>query len=238
MTRALEKELGLTAAYFGGHSLGEYSALCAAGAVPLDVAVRVVRRRGALMQAAVDPGKGAMVAVIGEGIATKDLRAALEGVEVDVANRNSRNQIVLSGLASHMDLACSNVGEALGAPLELVTLTVSAPFHSRHMRVIEPEFREVLDSVSLRLVAPRARCVTANFTGGFHTGDLGDLASSLTHQISGVVDWIANMEALAKVADRILEIGPNRPLRGFFKTAGREITSIVSLKTAEKALAS
>lgn len=238
MTRTLEKELGLTAAYFGGHSLGEYTALCAAGAIPLDVAVRGVRKRGELMQTATPPGKGAMVAVIGEGIATRDLRTALEGLEVDVANRNSRNQIVLSGLATDMDLACARVRESLGEPLELVPLTVSAPFHSRHMRVIESEFRDLLQSVSARFVAPRARCVTANFTGGFHTGELGDLVDSLTRQISGVVDWIANMDALGKVADRILEVGPNRPLRGFFKTTGRDITSIVSLKAAEKALAS
>ena len=190
------------------------------------------------MQAAVERGDGAMVAVIGEGIGTRDLRPTLEGMAIDVANRNSRNQIVLSGLASDMDLACSKVREAVGTPLEFVPLTVSAPFHSRHMRVIEGEFRGILESVSSRFVASRARCVTANFTGGFHTGELGDLVESLTRQISGVVDWIANMDALGKVADRILEVGPNRPLRGFFKTTGREITSIVSLKSAEKALAS
>ena len=229
MTRALEKELGLIATYFGGHSLGEYAALCASGAMPLEVAVRIVSQRGALMQAAAPAGKGAMVAAIGEGIGELDLRPALEGVEVDVANRNSRNQIVLSGLASDMDLACAKVREAVGAPIELVPLTVSAPFHSRHMRAVELEFRGLLESMGPRLVAPRARCVTANFTGGFHTGELGDLIDSLTRQISGVVDWIANMNALGNVADRILEVGPNRPLRGFFKTTGLEITSIVSL---------
>jgi malonyl CoA-acyl carrier protein transacylase len=239
MIRALHQELGIAPQVFGGHSLGEYSALCAAGAIPLAIAVRLVRKRGELMQAAVPLGKGAMVAVLGEGIATTAaLRPALEGLEVDVANLNSKNQIVLSGLASDMDRACARVREAAGAPVELVPLAVSAPFHSRHMRVIEPEFRGLLESVGSNLAPVHARRVTANFTGGFHTGELEPLIDSLTRQISGPVDWIANMDALGKIADRIVEVGPNRPLRGFFKTTGREIASIISIKTAEKALAS
>jgi malonyl CoA-acyl carrier protein transacylase len=205
--------------------------------MPLAIAVRLVRKRGELMQAAVPLGKGAMVAVLGEGIASAALRSALEGLEVDVANLNSNNQIVLSGLASDMDRACARVREAVGTALELVPLTVSAPFHSRHMRVIEPEFRSLLESVGSQLVPARARRVTANFTGGFHTGELEPLVESLTRQISGPVNWIANMEALGKVAGRIVEVGPNRPLRGFFKTTGREIASIISIKTAEKVVA-
>src|SRR5260221_223916 len=90
---------------------------------------------------------------------------ASDALGFDVANKNSKNQIVLTGLASDMDRACSNVREAAARPLELVPLTVSAPFHSRHMRVIEPEFRGLLESVSARLVPGRAKRVTANFTG-------------------------------------------------------------------------
>lgn len=237
MFRALEKEHGLSARCFGGHSLGEYTALCAAGAMRLDDAVRVVRRRGALMQSAVPAGEGAMVAVIGEGIASRDLAAALAGLEVDVANRNSRDQLVLSGAASDMERACERVREA-AAPveLELVPLTVSAPFHSRRMRAIEPELRAALEGVAPRIVAERAGAVTSNFTGAFHTGTLPELLDALVRQASGAVDWMANMEAIGKAAERILEIGPGRPLRGFFKTTGRDVTSILSVKTAEKAL--
>jgi len=237
MFRALEKEHGLSVRCFGGHSLGEYTALCAAGAIRLDDAVRVVRRRGALMQSAVPAGKGAMVAVIGEGIGSRDLAAALAGLEVDVANRNSRDQLVLSGAASDMERACERVREtAAPAEIELVPLTVSAPFHSRRMRAIEPELRAVLEGVAPRVVAERARAVTSNFTGAFHTGILPDLLDALVRQASGAVDWMANMEAIGTTADRILEIGPGRPLRGFFKTTGRDVTSILSVKTAEKAL--
>jgi malonyl CoA-acyl carrier protein transacylase len=238
MMRALEHDLGLKATCLGGHSLGEYTALCACGAMPLDVAVRIVRKRGALMQTAVPAGEGAMVAVVGEGIALRDLRPALADLEVDVANRNSRNQIVLSGSATDMDAACASVrAAASGIDLELVPLSVSAPFHSRRMRVIEPELRSVLEDASPRIDASRATHVTSNFNGGFHSGALPDLLDALTHQTSGLVDWMANMEAISGAADQIFEVGPGRPLRGFFRTIGREVTAILSVKAAEKALA-
>jgi [acyl-carrier-protein] S-malonyltransferase/trans-AT polyketide synthase/acyltransferase/oxidoreductase domain-containing protein len=236
MMRALERELGLVASWFGGHSLGEYTALCAAGAMPLDVAVRAVRKRGALMQRAVPAGQGTMVAVVAAGIANADLKSLLDAFEVDVANRNSLDQVVLAGPTSKMDEACAKV-RAVIPSVELVPLAVSAPFHSRHMRVIEEEFRGVLESFASRIDAERARFVTSNVTGGFHTGDMRDLIDALTRQISGVVDWIGNMEAIAKVASKIFEVGPNRPLRGFFKSTGREVVSIINVKTAQRAFA-
>ena len=79
--------------------------------------------------------------------------------------------------------------------------------------------------------------MTSNFRGGFHTGQAEDLLGALEHQIGGTVRWVANMRTLMAAADRIVEIGPGRPLRGFFKSLGVEITSIVSCKTAEKAVA-
>jgi malonyl CoA-acyl carrier protein transacylase len=234
MFRALQEEHGLSPQCFGGHSLGEYTALCAAGAIPLAEAVRAVRRRGALMQSAVPAGQGAMVAVLGEGVASRDL--GLDGLEVDLANKNSRDQVVLSGAASDMERACERIREAAPA-VELVPLAVSAPFHSRRMRAIEPELRATLEGIAPRIAAEKARNVTSNLTGAFHTGALPDLIDALVRQASGAVDWMANMDVIAKTADRIFEIGPNRPLRGFFKSIGREVTSIVSAKAGEKALA-
>jgi [acyl-carrier-protein] S-malonyltransferase len=238
MLRALQADLGLSASWFGGHSLGEYAALCAAGAMPLAAAVKLVRRRGALMQAAVPAGEGAMVAVRGTGIASRDLRAGLDAIDVDVANLNSLDQIVLSGPASTMDQACARAREIAGdIVLEFTPLEVSAPFHSRRMRAVEREFRAELEAAAPHFVAGRAVTVTSNVTGGFHTGDRGDLLDALERQMSGAVDWIANMRALVTVADRIIEIGPNRPLRRFFQSLGVEITSVISVKTAEKAIA-
>ncbi len=238
MLRPVIDEFGLTATFFGGHSLGEYTALCAAGAIPLDVTVKLVRKRGALMQAAVPAGEGAMMAVSGAGVAGHDLRAALDAIEVDVANLNSPDQVVLSGPAAAMQRACAMASEIAGeVALEFTPLVVSAPFHSRRMRPIEAEFRAALDDAAPRIVGERAASVTSNVRGGFHTGDRGDLLDALERQISGSVDWVANMRALMGVTDRIIEVGPNRPLRRFFQSVGVEIASVISVKTAERALA-
>jgi len=231
MLRAMQAQLGFSPTAFGGHSLGEYTALCAAGALPLASAVRVVRARGALMQAAVPVGEGAMIAVIGAGVGERDLLAGLGEDDVDVANRNSKDQVVLSGGSG----AIARVSRVLvETGLEVVPLNVSAPFHSRRMRAIEPAFRELLDELAPLLARDRATAVTSNLRGGFHRPD--DLLDALTEQISGTVDWVANMRALQGVADKIYEVGPNRPLRGFFKSVGRDITSIVSVKVAQREL--
>jgi [acyl-carrier-protein] S-malonyltransferase/trans-AT polyketide synthase/acyltransferase/oxidoreductase domain-containing protein len=232
MFRALEQELGLRGAYFGGHSLGEYTALSAAGVVPLAIAVRLVRRRGALMQAAVPEGEGAMVAILTKAMAASVLSEVLEGTAVDVANRNSPGQVVLSGARAEVQRAAEQL-VARGA--EAVPLNVSAPFHSRGMRGIEPAFRAELEAVADQLDFSRAGAVTSNLTGGFHVPERQAVLDALTGQISGTVDFIANMQALSGRADRIVEIGPGRPLRGFFKAMGREVTSIVSARNVAEA---
>src|SRR5262245_15799656 len=131
MLRGLTEAYGLAAHRFGGHSLGEYTALVAAGVIPLGDAVRIVRERGRLMQDAVPAGQGAMVAVIGERLDRRMISRALEGLEVSVANDNSPDQIVLSGLVDAVRTAERRLVEsAMGRPLRLVALEVSAPFHS------------------------------------------------------------------------------------------------------------
>lgn len=235
MLRALETELGLSAGWHGGHSLGEYTALCAAGVIPLADAVRIVRRRGALMQQAVPAGVGAMSAVLGPEIAARDFATDLSGLDVDVANRNSKDQVVLSGGAEAVKAGGARIAALLaGTPHEVIALNVSAPFHSRLMRGIETEFRAVLMDAAPRLHPERAGVVTSNLTGAFHQPALAPLVDALVRQISGPVDWIGNMAALMAKASRIIEVGPHRPLRGFFKSAGRDIVSIINVKTAEK----
>lgn len=229
MVRALERELGLRGTLFGGHSLGEYTALCAAGVLPLATAVRLVRRRGALMQAAVPAGQGAMAAVIAEGVADRDL----SGLGVDVANFNASNQVVLSGEAGAVERAVAELPARLGEGSRVVPLNVSAPFHSRLMAVIEPEFRRELEAADLD--AAKAVQVTSNFTGGFHAPTREAVIDALVRQISGSVRWMHNMKALDR-AGAVFEVGPSRILKGFFKTAGRDIPAILSVKTAHKEL--
>jgi malonyl CoA-acyl carrier protein transacylase len=238
MLRALAGEYGLSPSHFGGHSLGEYTALCAAGALPLADAVRLVKKRGALMQQAVPVGQGAMSAVVATGVADAGLAALVADLGVDVANLNSLDQVVISGPAAGVEAAEKRISEQVPG-VEVIRLNVSAPFHSRLMRGIEAEFRGELQAASpaLRRVA-RATVVSSNLRGGFHTGQVGDLIEALTAQISGTVDWVANMRALSAAAPRIVELGPNRPLKRFFSTLGIEIVSIMNVKQAQKGLAS
>src|SRR5271166_1858988 len=128
MYRALREDLGLAPAMFGGHSLGEYTALCAAGAIPLAAVARLVRRRGALMQSAVPEGVGAMIAVLSPAVASRNLAADFAGIDVDVANRNSPDQVVLSGRTEEIDRAVARAEEVLaGLEHDVIRLNVSAP---------------------------------------------------------------------------------------------------------------
>jgi [acyl-carrier-protein] S-malonyltransferase/trans-AT polyketide synthase/acyltransferase/oxidoreductase domain-containing protein len=229
MLRALAVELGLEADWFAGHSLGEYTALVAAGVLPLGEAARLVRRRGALMQEAVPAGEGAMLAVIGRGLDIGELRAALEGLDVDAANHNSSSQIVISGSASGVVEAKQRLG---GKGRRLVPLNVSAPFHSRLMREVEKKF--ALDLAAATLDASRAPRVASNYTGGFHAADSTAVRDALVHQISGTVRWVDNMRALGERATRIVEIGPGKPLSGFFKDAGVTVEAISDLAGARE----
>lgn len=235
MLRACREAFGFAPTRFGGHSLGEYTALCAAGALPLADAVRLVRKRGALMQRAVPIGEGAMSAVVAPGVADAGLKDLLADVDVDVANLNSLDQLVISGSVAGVEAGETRIAEKIPG-VEVIRLNVSAPFHSRLMRGIEAEFRRELEAAAPRFDASRATAVTSNLRGGFHSGKLADLLDALTGQISGTVDWVANMRALSGAAERIVELGPNRPLKRFFSTLGVEITSIMNLKTAQKGL--
>lgn len=235
MQRALAAELGLDAACFGGHSLGEYSALVAAGALPLADAVRLVRERGRLMQQAVPVGRGGMTAVIGEGLERDALDGALDGLEVSVANDNASTQIVLSGLASDLPAAQQRIVAALGeGAVRFVDLEVSAPFHCPLMAGIEPAFEGLLADAGTRLDAARAAAVTSNFSGGFHEPEAASVMQRLVRQISGTVRWRDNMQALAARSRRILEVGPGRPLRAFFKTLGVEVQAITDVRSATR----
>ena len=237
MLRALGAEFGLSPTHFGGHSLGEYTALCAAGAIPFADALRLVRKRGALMQQAVPVGEGAMSAIVAPGVSEAGLSDLISDLGVDVANLNSLDQVVISGPVAGVDAADARIAEKL-AQAEVIRLNVSAPFHSRLMRGIEAEFRRELEAVSSGFDAARSTRVTSNLRGGYHSGALEDLLTALTGQISGTVNWVANMRALTASAPRVVEVGPNRPLKRFFSTLGVEITSIMNVKTAQKGLVS
>jgi malonyl CoA-acyl carrier protein transacylase len=234
MLAALRAGFGFDAQRFGGHSLGEYSALVAAGALPLADAVKLVRVRGRLMQDAVPVGRGGMIAVIQTSLDIDAVAAIARGCGLDVANYNSPSQVVLSGENEGLAQATPLVQE-LGA--RVVALEVSAPFHSRLLRGVEPEFAAALEGVRPSLSADCATAVTSNFTGALHEGAADAVVAALLRQITGSVRWIDNMQVLAAGADRIIELGPNKPLSKFFKEIGHDVTPILNVRGAEKVLA-
>jgi len=219
MLKGLSENYGFAADYFGGHSLGEFTALVAAGVMPLADTVKIVQMRGRLMQEAVPVGVGGMAAVISENIDIDMLKKLMDGLNAGVANINSTNQVVISGELTAIDEMEKRLGENFpaGKSFRFIRLNVSAPFHSRLMKTIEVRFADILEKFSGNLNVRNASRVTSNFTGGFHMGSGAELQKNLVNQISNTVNWRGNMQALAEKAGEIYEVGPGRPLRDFSK---------------------
>ena len=236
MLRGLGILYGFEPAYFGGHSLGEYAALVAADALPFSEALKAVQTRGRLMQEATPVGSGAMAAVIADRLDVPAVLGALEDLPVDLANDNSSDQIVISGDAKAMTEAEERIRDFIGSDpfFRFVPLNVSAPFHSRYMAAIEEGFRDVLRGIEGQVQPVNAKRVTSNVTGLFHSDNRAEILDRLVTQLSSTVRGKKNMETLAATADFTVEIGPGRPLRGFFKTMGVECQSVTTLSGARK----
>ncbi|WP_225732157.1 MULTISPECIES: alpha/beta fold hydrolase [unclassified Nocardia] len=224
--RVLETELGWRPVAFGGHSLGEYTALVAAGVLEFPDAVRLVRARGALMQGAQPEGDGAMAALILPDIADSGAVEIAMAAGAEVANENSPEQVVISGGAAAVAAARSALAQRL-PELRFVPLRVSAAFHSTAMRGIEAEFAGQLAECAPRLRAARAVAVTSNYTGDFHRPET--LVQNLIRQIGAPVRWTANMRALTRAKTELYEVGPSAPLSKFFETIGATVTRVASV---------
>ena len=232
MYRVLQAHYGLAPQFFAGHSLGEYTALVAAGVMPFEVALRLVHVRGRLMQSTT--AEGCMVALIMEALPVDTVAQVAHAHNIDVANDNSAHQVVLSGQRSDMDVVVAQLEQQFGDVMRKVSLPVSAPFHSRYMRSIEADFRSELMQCQNDYAAEHMPKVVSNFLGGFYKADVEMLIDALTQQLSGSVQWRANMAALVEQTDRIIEVGPNRPLRGFFKTIGVDIAALINVRMLTK----
>lgn len=217
--------------YFGGHSLGEYAALVAADVMPFEVAVKVVTKRGRLMQKVVSKKGGAMVALIRSEIESTNYRALVEDCTAQVANFNSSEQVVIGGKQAAIDALSQRV--SIEHPeMRVVPLAVSAPFHTSLMAEIEEEFEDFLGSFTSQMNSERASRVVSNVTGGFHSPD--DLVGNLVRQVSAAVQWRMNMDALANTRAALIEIGPTRVLGKFFSNNGYTVKTISDLRSLSK----
>jgi len=228
MYEVMRTEFSLKADHFGGHSLGEYSALVAAEAIPLPLAVQIVRKRGALMQGACPMGVGKMAAVVGENLDIAHIESLATQAGAEIANRNSINQVVLSGKAEAVEKAAEKI-KADFLSVEIIFLNVSAPFHSSLMQPIEAEFKAFLKENYAQMKPEAAARVVSNYSGVWHKPET--LIENLTRQISGSVRWMENMKLIAALGLPVMEIGPNKPLTKFFASAGVEVKPIISLRS-------
>jgi [acyl-carrier-protein] S-malonyltransferase/trans-AT polyketide synthase/acyltransferase/oxidoreductase domain-containing protein len=115
-----------------------------------------------------------------------------------------------------------------------IPLNVSAPFHSRFMGAARETFGEILCGIETKLRSANAKKVTSNFTGLFHSDSRSEIIDKMVSQLNNTVQWRKNMETLADSATSIFEIGPSRPLRGFFKTLDLTCQSITTFSSAQR----
>jgi len=211
--------LNVTAA--AGHSLGEYSALVAADAVDFADAVRLVRKRGELMEAAVPAGQGGMAAILGldeEQIISVCAEASAAGV-VEPANFNAPGQIVIAGAAGGVEKAIELAKQA-GAKRAL-PLAVSGPFHSSLMKAAAEEFGEALAQVAFR--AP-AFPVFHNVDN--QTATLAETPARLLAQLYSPVNWTGAVQATRGKADIAIEFGPGKVLAGLNKRIDKTLNTV------------
>jgi [acyl-carrier-protein] S-malonyltransferase len=205
---------GLAPAAVAGHSLGEYSALVAAGAVELADALRLVRRRGELMQEAVPVGVGAMAAILSLDVPTiRSLVAeAAQGQVCSVANLNSPQQTVIAGHAEAVGRAIE-LAKAAGARRAML-LPVSAPFHCELMAPAREGLEPMLRATTFR----EAKVPVVVNVEAAPVTDGDGLREALVRQIEGSVRWVESAERLAADgATRFLEVGPGNVLAGLIK---------------------
>lgn len=229
------QEHGIRADYTAGHSLGEYSALVAAGVMPFVDAVRTVHLRGKYMDEAVPAGRGAMAAVLG---AKRDQLAALckditaQGALVEMANVNCPGQIVVSGTAQGVQ-AVVDRGKEAGAK-RVLPLEVSGPFHSSLMRPAADRLQEVLAKLEMKDASVP---VVANVTAQPVT-DADEIRQLLAEQVVSPVLWEDTITELISLGvDTFVEIGSGSVLSGLIRKIDRskQVITVNSMEAAHKA---
>tara|TARA_Y100000748_G_C15464984_1_gene476498 strand:+ start:254 stop:1189 length:936 start_codon:yes stop_codon:yes gene_type:complete len=213
-----------------GHSLGEISALVAAKVLSFEDALTLVSSRAKFMQEAVPEGKGAIAAII--GLTYSDLNSIClsitnEGLLVEIANINSSNQIVISGIKEAVDIAIQRCTEA-GAKRAL-KLPMSVPAHCKLMKPASEKFKEVLNSINMQ----EPKCKVIQNVNASATNKVETIAENLISQIYRPVRWTDIMNSLNELSlSKCFECGPGKVLSGLMKRTLKD-TEIISLDNYE-----
>ncbi len=213
--RVLQREFGVVPLAAAGHSLGEVSALVAAGSLAFPDALRLVRERGVAMQAAVPPGQGAMAAILGLDASQVMMlcKEHANGAVVSPANFNGAGQIVIAGQREGVERV-GKAARAAGAK-RVVPLQVSAPFHCALMAPAARRLQEVLIEVP---VQPPNFPVISNVTALPYPEDVAEAKRLLVEQVTAPVQWEQCLRQLQKYpSNRMIEVGPGRVLTSLAK---------------------
>jgi len=214
---AVLEESGYTGEVFAGHSLGEYTAVTAAGYMSFEDGLKVVRRRGLLMRDC-DPGrKGGMAAILGLDIDQIE-KVCQEVQDVWPANFNSPSQIVISGLKEKVNEAMDKL-KSIGAK-RVIPLNVGGPFHSPFMKDAAGELERELEAVRWEKGAGK---IVSNATAKL-TDDASTLKQSLVKQLSHPVLWSSSLSALVELGyTKYIECGPGTVLKGLFRSIAKDV---------------
>jgi len=228
------KDKGVEPSMVAGHSLGEYTALCAAGVFDFETGLKLVRKRGELMASAVaDGSKGTMAAIIAlDREKIEEICGEVAGV-CELANINSPMQIVISGEEEAVHTAMEKADEA-GAK-KIVELNVSSAFHSQLMEPAKNKLKEYIQSVQFK--DPKVP-VIANSTADF-VKNKEEIVTALEKQLINPVRWVESMELMGENGiERALEVGPGRVLKSLMRRIDRSIKTynIQDSASLEKAM--
>lgn len=215
------RESNIQADYVAGHSLGEYSALVAAGAFTFEEAVYAVRKRGELMEAAVPNKEGTMAAILGldrEPLAEVTEKITEDGFPVQLANLNCPGQIVISGSRKGVELASEKAKE-VGAKRAL-PLDVSGPFHSSLMKPAAEKFKDVLNGMNI--VDAKIPVIANVMAEPIIEADI--IKEKLVEQLYSPVQWEDSVRKMIELGvDTFIEIGPGKVLSGLVKKIDRTV---------------
>ncbi|SAL16649.1 malonyl CoA-acyl carrier protein transacylase [Caballeronia choica] len=237
--RVWEQEAGVKPAIVAGHSLGEYTALVAAGALAFSDAVPLVRFRAQAMQSAVPVGEGGMAAILGlddDAVRAVCAEASAAGV-VEAVNFNAPAQVVIAGAKAGVEKACE-IAKAKGAKRAL-PLPVSAPFHSSLLKPASDQLRDYLASVEIK--APQIPLI--NNVDVAIVSDPAAIKDALVRQAAGPVRWVECVRAMARDGvTHVIECGPGKVLAGLTKRidgslVGASIFDPASLEETRKLIA-
>jgi len=236
MYRVWQNSSAITPAVMAGHSLGEYTALVCAGAIPFAAAIGLVEKRGRFMQQAVPAGEGAMAAILGldDAQVIKCCEEAAEGEIISAVNFNSPGQVVVAGTAAAVD-RITGIAKAAGAKRALV-LPVSVPSHCELMRPAAEQMAPLLASVEI--TTPSISVIHNADVASHQSADA--IRDALLRQLYNPVRWVESVQQIAaNDIDTLVECGPGKVLAGLNKRIDRSMTALPIFDPAslEKAIA-